>query len=116
MLKRLLFTILVRVVIFSLLFGIVMGICYLISRYYDYSYMRIIEYAGMLLLVIGGLSVLGGLSIRSDVRDNETKLSLKWGRGLQEDIRLAADNRVFFVCMALAGLILVVAPLIFNIR
>ncbi|WOO35514.1 hypothetical protein R2R35_17160 [Anaerocolumna sp. AGMB13020] len=114
--KRFLFIMLVRIMVFMVLFGTVMGICYLISRHYDYSYMRIIEYAGMLLLIIGGLSVLGGLSIRSDIRDNETKLSLKWGRGLQEDIKLAADNRVFFVCMALAGLILIVAPLIFNIR
>jgi hypothetical protein len=114
--KRFLFNIIVRITIFLLIFTIVMGICYLISRHYNYSYMRIIEYAGMLLLAIGGLSMLGGLSIRSDVRDNETKLSLKWRRGLQEDIKLAADNRVFFVCMAFAGLILLAAPLIFNIR
>ncbi|SHO51433.1 hypothetical protein [Anaerocolumna xylanovorans] len=104
------------IVVFFLFIAAMVGICYLISRHFNYDYMHVLESVGILLIAIGGVSSLGDLSIRSNVRDNQTKLSRKWSRGFTEDIKLAADNRAFSVIMGIAGILLLVVPVIFNIR
>ncbi|MGN6712563.1 hypothetical protein [Anaerocolumna jejuensis] len=104
------------IVVFFILIAVIIGICYLISRHFGYSYMQVLEIAGIILIVIGGVDLLGDLNIRSNVKDNQTKLAAKWERGLTEDMKLAADSRVFFVIMALAGILLLIAPVIFKIR
>lgn len=104
------------IVVFFILIAVIMGICYLISRHFGYSYMQVLEIAGIILIAIGGVDLLGDLSIRSKVKDNQTKLTAKWERGLREDMKLAADSRVFFVIMASAGILLLIAPVIFKFR
>lgn len=78
------------IVVFFILIAVIMGIRYLISRHFGYSYMQVLEIAGVILIAIGGVDLLGDLSIRSNVRDNQTKLTAKWERGLTEDMKLAA--------------------------
>ncbi len=75
-------SILIRVIIYLSFVGVIMVICYLISRYFNYNYMRTIEYAGALFIIIGGFSLAGNIKIRSDVRNNLTKLTPKFSRGL----------------------------------
>lgn len=114
--KRKQISIFVWIVIYFVFLAAMMGICYLVSSHFGYSYMHTLENTGIILIVIGGLSMLGDLNIRSDVRDNLTKLTRKSARGLTEDARLAAGSRVFFVVLALAGAFLIAAPVIFHIR
>lgn len=99
------------VIIFLLFVVAMIGVCYLISWHYHYQYMHVLENVGILLLAMGGLSFFGDISIRSNVKDNQTKLNSEWSRGLTEDMKLAAGSRVFSIILGIAGLILLVMPI-----
>ena len=111
--KRKEFSLWVWIALFLLFVAVMIGVCYLISWHYHFQYMHVLENVGILLLAAGGLSFFGDISIRSNVKDNQTKLNSEWSRGLSEDLKLAAGSRVFSIILGIAGLILLVIPILY---
>lgn len=103
--------ILKAVVLFLLLAAAAIGICFAISYFGGYPKASVLEIGGAILLIIGGLCAFGGTSMKMDINDNVTRLRRVGKRAYEEEMKLNKSSRLFFVGIAIIGVILFLVPI-----
>ena len=105
-LKEILIILLKLIVISAILAAIGAVIAYIVSVRYDIKFPKALEYAGIVLIVSGLLSVIGNRKILTNYSYNMTKFSTDVQKSTYSDIKMKFDSYKFFILTGFAGVIL----------
>jgi hypothetical protein len=86
-------------------------IAYMISYKTGMEFQNTLEYAGIILMLLGALSVLGNRKILSSYRYNITKFAVDVQKSTRSDIDMKFDSYRFTIITGLSGLILLIISL-----
>lgn len=90
---------------------ITLVVVFIISRYVDTNFARLLEKAGFVIMGIGAISVIGGTRSIGDVNYNLTIMTFDSEASLRERLELKLDSYKFTIFMGIAGVIILLISL-----
>ena len=100
----------IRVIITAI---IIMALTFILSNILDKEFKVLLEYAALIVISIGGFSVVGGRSLPSNYVYNRSKPTRRTIEIGKSDMDLINESYRFLIFMVLVGVVLLVSILAF---